>query len=164
MFSRASLKPCILFKLLFRRRSDHSSGQVFIAMVGTVRPGKNIRAARHCFEKWYDEGKADESAAFWSRFAQNVMHHLVWPAVRAGEITQAPNALVDNPTWWKEGIAPIFEDERVYMLHWKGGRRSGRRCRQSGNGGGVRRRRKHGFKNRHAGVARGVSSSQKQRT
>ena len=128
MFSRASLKPCILFKLLFRRRSDHSSGQVFIAMVGTVRPGKNIRAARHCFEKWYDEGKADESAAFWSRFAENVMHHLVWPAVRAGEITQAPNALVDNPTWWTEGIAPILEDERVYSLHWKGSKRKAKSC------------------------------------
>ena len=59
VFSRASLKPCILFKLLLRRRSDHSSGQVFIAMVGAVRPGKNKRAAKHCFTNWYDEGKAN---------------------------------------------------------------------------------------------------------
>ena len=102
--------------------------------------------------------------AFWSVFGDDVMEHLVWPAVRAGAITQPPRAQVDNPKWWTDGIAPSLEDERVYMLHWKGGRRSGRRCRQSANGRGVRRRRKHGFKNRHAGVARGVSSSQKQRT
>ena len=246
--SRASLKPCILFKLFLKRRSDHSSGQVFIAMVGAVRPGKNRRAARHCFNKWYDEGKASrnggciqcnvrdsalhadmnrtphmllhfllnalqrlvdtfwqtsaasepyvtmcvgtmgkcppciigllvylkspslspatvsafpatskdrifwselgcavaasasasmsataakddvESEAFWSRFAENVMHHLVWPAVLAGEITQAPKAHVDNPTWWTEGIAPILEDERVYSLHWKGGKRKAKSC------------------------------------
>ena len=79
MFSRASLKAGILFEFLFRRRGQ----QVFVAMLGTVRPGKNIRAARHSFEKWYDEGKADESVVLWSRFLENVMHHLVWPAVRA---------------------------------------------------------------------------------
>ena len=59
VFKCASLKPCILFKLLFRRRSDRSSGQVFIAMVGAVRPGKNKRAAKHFFTNWYDEGKAN---------------------------------------------------------------------------------------------------------
>ena len=69
-----------------------------------------------------------ESDAVWKRLAEKVMEHLVWPAVRAGEITQAPNALVDNPTWWREGIAPIFEDQRVYMLHWKGGKRKARSC------------------------------------
>ena len=253
VFNCASLKPCILFKLLFRRRSDRSSGQVFIAMVGAVRPGKNKRAAKHCFTNWYDAGKAnmnggciqcsvresvlreqrkstphtlllfllnvlqclvdtfwqtsaasdpyvrmcvttmgkcppciigllvyltrptlspvtasafpptskdrifwselgrsearlrasasasasmsataanddDESAAVWSRLAEKVMQHLVWPAVRAGEITQAPNAHVDIPTWWREGIAPILEDERVYSLHWKGGKRKAKSC------------------------------------
>ena len=54
------------------------------------------------------------------------MEHLVWPAVRAGEITQAPNPQQDNPAWWSEGIAPIFEDARVYMLHWKGGKKKAR--------------------------------------
>ena len=58
MFSRASLKPCILFKFLFGRRSDHISGQVFIAMVGAVRPDKTKRAAAHRFKIWYKEGKA----------------------------------------------------------------------------------------------------------
>ena len=65
----------------------------------------------------------DEFAAFWLRFDDNVMHHLVWPAVRAGEITQPPMAQLDNPTWWTDGIAPILEDERVYKLYWRGARR-----------------------------------------
>ena len=30
----------------------------------------------------------DQFAAFWSRFDENVMQHLVWPALLAGEITQ----------------------------------------------------------------------------
>ena len=30
-------------------------------MVGAVRPGKNRRAAKHCFNKWYDEGKANRN-------------------------------------------------------------------------------------------------------
>ena len=128
MFSRASLKAVILFELLFKRRGHHSSGQVFIAMFGTVRPGKNIRAARHSFEQWYDEGKADESVVSWSRFPENGMHHLVCAAVRAKEITQAPNAHVDIPACWREGIAPILEDERVYSLPWKGGKRKAKSC------------------------------------
>ena len=57
--SRASLKPCILFKLLLKRRSDHSSGPVFIAMVGAVRADKMKRAAEHRFKIWYKEGKAN---------------------------------------------------------------------------------------------------------
>ena len=70
----------------------------------------------------------DQFAAFWSRFDENVMQHLVWPAVLAGEITQAPKPHRDNPTWWTDGIAPIFEDERVYSLHWKGGKRKAKSC------------------------------------
>ena len=70
----------------------------------------------------------DESAAVWSRLAEKVMQHLVWPAMRAGEITQAPKELADNPTWWTDGIAQIFEDARVYLLHWKGGKRKARSC------------------------------------
>ena len=66
--------------------------------------------------------------AFWSVFGDDVMEHLVWPAVRAGAITQPPRAQVDNPTWWTDGIAPILEDERVYMLHWKGGKKKARSC------------------------------------
>ena len=51
MFSRASIKPRDLFKLDLRRRSDHISGQLFIAM---VRADKNKRAAEHRFKKLYD--------------------------------------------------------------------------------------------------------------
>ena len=58
VFSCASLKPCILFKFLLKRRSDHSSGQVFIAMVGAVRADKMKRAAEHRFKIWYKERKA----------------------------------------------------------------------------------------------------------
>ena len=56
-------------------------------------------------------------------FAANVMEQLVWPALRAGEITKAPKAHLDNPTWWTDGIVPILEDERVYKLHWKGSKK-----------------------------------------
>ena len=58
VFTRACLESCILFKLLLGRRSDHISGQVFIAMVGAVRAGKTKRAAAHRFKMWYKEGKA----------------------------------------------------------------------------------------------------------
>ena len=70
----------------------------------------------------------DQFAAFWSRFDENVMQHLVWPALLAGEITQAPQAHVDNPTWWTNGIAPILEDERVYTLYWRGGKKKAKSC------------------------------------
>ena len=70
----------------------------------------------------------DEFAACWLRFDDNVMQHLVWPAVRAGEITQPPKAQVDNPTWWTDGITQILEDERVYKLHWRGGTKKAKRC------------------------------------
>ena len=70
----------------------------------------------------------DQFAAFWSRFDENVMQHLVWPALLAGEITQAPQAHVDNPTWWTDGIVPILENERVYKLHWKGSKKKAKRC------------------------------------
>ena len=70
----------------------------------------------------------DEFAACWLRFDDNVMQHLVWPALRAGEITQPPKAQVDNPTWWTDGIAPILEDERVYQLHWRGRKKKATNC------------------------------------
>ena len=66
--------------------------------------------------------------AFWLEFAANVMEQLVWPALRAGEITKAPKAHLDNPTWWTDGIVPILEDERVYKLHWKGSKKKAKRC------------------------------------
>ena len=50
----------------------------------------------------------DEFAAFWLLFDDNVMNHLVWPAVRAGEITEPPHELRGNPSWWRDGIAPIL--------------------------------------------------------
>ena len=70
----------------------------------------------------------DEFAVFWLRFDDKVMQHLVWPALRAGEITQAPKAQLDNPTWWTDGIAPILEDERVYKLYWRGGKKKAKKC------------------------------------
>ena len=52
MFSRASVKPHDLFELVLRLRSDHISGQMFVAM---VRADENKKAAEHRFQKWYDE-------------------------------------------------------------------------------------------------------------
>ena len=70
--------------------------------------------------------------AFWLKFVENVLEQLVWPALRAGEITKAPKAHVDNPTWWTDGIVPILENERVYQLHWREARgkqnNAGRLC------------------------------------
>ena len=59
VFSRASVKPHDLCKLDLRRRSDHISGQVFIAMVRAVRAGKNKKAAAHRFKKWYKGEEAN---------------------------------------------------------------------------------------------------------
>ena len=70
----------------------------------------------------------DQFAAFWSRFDENVMQHRVWPALLAGEITQAPKAHVDNPTCWTDGITRILDDERVYTLHWRGGKKKAKSC------------------------------------
>ena len=70
----------------------------------------------------------DEFAAFWLLFDDNVMKHLVWPAVRAGEITEAPHEVRGNPTWWRDGIAPILQDSRVYKLYYKGGKKKANRC------------------------------------
>ena len=67
-------------------------------------------------------------AAFWSRFDENVMQHLVWPALLAGEITQPPKAHVENPAWWTDGIAPIVSHELVYTLHWRGGKKKAKSC------------------------------------
>ena len=53
MCSRASLEPCILFKLDLRRRSDHISGHVFMAKRRSARADKTKKAAAHGFEKWY---------------------------------------------------------------------------------------------------------------
>ena len=59
MFSRASLKPCILLKFVLRPRSDHISGQVFIAMVRPVRADKTKRAGVHRFKTWYKGKEAN---------------------------------------------------------------------------------------------------------
>ena len=70
----------------------------------------------------------DEFAAFWLLFDDNVMKHLVWPAVRAGEITKAPHEVRGNPSWWRDGIAPILQDSRVYRLYYKGGKKQANKC------------------------------------
>ena len=69
-----------------------------------------------------------EFEAIWSRFEDNGMAHRVWPAGRAGEITTAPKAHVDKPKWWTDGIVPILEDVRVYMLHRKGSQKKAKSC------------------------------------
>ena len=64
-----------------------------------------------------------EYDAVWQQFDADVMEHLVWPAARAGRITSAPNADRDNPAWWVAEIKPLFEDERVFSIFWKGGKK-----------------------------------------
>ena len=63
---------------------------------------------------------------FWETFAENVMHHLVWPAVRKGVIRTAPMSHRQNPTWWTQGILPILDDPSVWSLYWLGGKRMAR--------------------------------------
>ena len=65
--------------------------------------------------------------AFWKTFAENVMQHLVWPAVRQGVIRVAPKSDRDNPEWWCEDIVPILEDPEVFLLHSEGGKKMARR-------------------------------------
>ena len=67
-----------------------------------------------------------EHDAFWQTFAENVMKHLVWPAVWKGIIRVAPNSDRDNPTWWSEGILPIVNHSEVFSLHWQGGKKMAR--------------------------------------
>ena len=64
----------------------------------------------------------------WQEFDEDVMEHFVWPAARAGRITSAPNADRDNPAWWVAEIKPLFEDERVFSIFWKGGARRDPKC------------------------------------
>ena len=64
-----------------------------------------------------------EYDAVWQQFDEDVMEHLVWPAARAGRITSAPNAERYNPAWWVAEIKPLFEDERVFSIFWKGGKK-----------------------------------------
>ena len=59
---RASLEPCILLKLAFRRRSGHISGHVFMTKRRSARADKTKKAAAHGFEKWY---KAEEGKMVW---------------------------------------------------------------------------------------------------
>ena len=60
-----------------------------------------------------DASRTVVEEACWLEFAANVTEQLVWPALRAGEITKAPKAHQDKTTWWTDGIVPILEDERV---------------------------------------------------
>ena len=61
--------------------------------------------------------------AFWHQFDVNVYQHVVLPAVEAGVITCAPNADKDNPSWWTDKVKPLFDDSKIYSLHWKGGKK-----------------------------------------
>ena len=73
-------------------------------------------------------GDAAVAEAFWKVFADDVMEHLVWPAVHKGHINAAPKADVDHPEWWERGIFPILEHPRVYMLHVTGGKKAATSC------------------------------------
>ena len=73
-------------------------------------------------------GDAAVAEAFWKVFADDVMEHLVWPAVHKGHINAAPKADVDPPEWWERGILPILEHPRVYMLHITGGKKAATSC------------------------------------
>ena len=63
---------------------------------------------------------------FWQTFAENVMQHLVWPAVKQGVIRVAPRSDRDNPDWWSQDILPILEDSAVWSLYWLGGKKMSR--------------------------------------
>ena len=63
-----------------------------------------------------------ERDAFRHTFAENVMEHLVWPAVRHGVIRVAPNDTRDNPSWWIDGIVPILNHPEVFSLYYEGGK------------------------------------------
>ena len=69
----------------------------------------------------------DRGDAFWQTFAENVMQHLVWPAVWAGVIRVAPKSDRDNPPWWTREVLPILNDPEVGSLHWVGGNRMARK-------------------------------------
>ena len=68
----------------------------------------------------------EDRSDFWQVFAENVMHHLVWPAVSKGRIRTAPVSHRRYPIWWIVGILPILDDPSVWFLYWLGGQRMAR--------------------------------------
>ena len=64
-----------------------------------------------------------EHDAFWAKFAENVMNHIVWPAVWRGVIRTASKVHTDHPEWWYQGIVPILQHPDVFSLYYKGGKR-----------------------------------------
>ena len=73
-------------------------------------------------------GDAAAEDAFWKVLADDVMEHLVWPAVRKCCIHAAPGADVEYPEWWERGILPILQHPRVYMLHCTGCKKAEGSC------------------------------------
>jgi hypothetical protein len=69
----------------------------------------------------------DPDSQAWDEFDAKVMQHLIWPAVLAGKITSAPKASIDSPEWWSK-MLPILEDEKVYGMFSKGGKKRSRMC------------------------------------
>ena len=127
-------------ELFLHRRSKYVSPATVSALPPTSKDPSSsselARASRQCEASAPASASAsaaagndeDQFAAFWSRFDENVMQHLVWPALLAGEITQPPKAHVENPAWWTDGIAPIVSHELVYTLHWRGGKKKAKSC------------------------------------
>ena len=131
--------PCIIGLLVYLRYADlfpatvsafppTSKDRIFWSELARATARSEASASASASTSAAAGNDEDEFAAFWLRFDDNVMQHLVWPAVRAGEITQPPKAQLDNPTWWTDGIAPILEDERVYKLYWRGGKKKATNC------------------------------------
>ena len=127
-------------ELFLHRRSKYVSPATVSALPPTSKDPSSsselARASRQCEASAPASASASaaagndevEFAASCSRFDENVMQHLVWPALLAGEITQPPKAHVENPTWWTDGIAPIVSHELVYTLHWRGGKKKAKSC------------------------------------
>ena len=103
-----ALNPCISRKSLGSKKQRLEAGSEAVASCGDASLARALRDA------------------FWQTFAENVMLHLVWPAVWQGVIRFAPIANKDNPDWWAEGVLPILNDPAVWSLHWLGGKKMAR--------------------------------------
>ena len=87
-------------ELFLHRRSKYVSPATVSALPLTSKDQSSsselARASRQCEASAPASASAsaaagndeDQRAAFWSRFDENVMQHLVWPALLAGGITQ----------------------------------------------------------------------------
>ena len=121
--------PPSIIALLFYMECTNLSPNIGVAIPDTkkqrIHDSEAARAAARAAPSAVSaEAAASEDAArvkaehdaFWQTFAENVMKHLVWPAVWKGIIRVAPNSDRDSPPWWTEGILPIVHHSDVYSL------------------------------------------------